>query len=206
MRRRAPFRSQTDFIQIRNRRQLIRCLRHPMSTERHPRGVTSVRWGGSVNRRFPTSGPRASGCIPADNRRNEGPWLIGTRFLYKSLFTENSVATQKQYSTSINANKIQNTTIKSITSSFFTKLNYLLHLITKLAKAIYCGNVSYYKLILPSFKMTARQLNFCTLCGKNNSSLKVLLKRYDTTGCCFNVQSKADANQLNLLHGSNSWN
>ena len=62
----------------------------------------------------------------------------------KSLFTENSVATQKQYSTSINTNKIQSTTIKSITSSFFTKLNYLLHLITKLAKATCCGNVSYY--------------------------------------------------------------
>ena len=67
----------------------------------------------------------------------------------KSLFTENSVATQKQCSTSINTNKIQSTTIKSITSSFFTKLNYLLHLITKLAKATCCGNVSYYKLILP---------------------------------------------------------
>jgi len=31
--------------------------------------------------------------------------------IYKSLFTENSVATQKRYSTSINTNKIQNTTI-----------------------------------------------------------------------------------------------
>jgi len=50
--------------------------------------------------------------------------------IYKFLFTENSVAIQKQYSTSINANKIQNTTIMSITSSFFTKLYYLLHLIT----------------------------------------------------------------------------
>jgi len=55
-------------------------------------------------------------------------------------------------------NKIQNTTIKFITSSFFTKLNYLLHLITKLAKAIHCGNVSYYKLIL-LFNITARQVN-----------------------------------------------
>jgi len=68
--------------------------------------------------------------------------------IYKSLFTENSVATQKQYSTSVNTNKMQNTTIKSITSSFFTKLKYLLHLVAKLAKAIHCGNVSYYKLIL----------------------------------------------------------
>jgi len=67
---------------------------------------------------------------------------------HKSLFTENSVATQKQYNTGINTNKIQNTTIKSITSSFFTKLNYLLHLITKFAKAIHFGNISYYKLIL----------------------------------------------------------
>ena len=58
-----------------------------------------------------------------------------TALLYKSLFAENSVATQKQYSTSVNANKIQNTTIKSVTSSFFTKLNYLLHLITKQGKA-----------------------------------------------------------------------
>ena len=74
---------------------------------------------------------------------------ISQCFIYKSLFTENSVATQKQYSTSINTNKIQNTTIKSITSSLFTKLNYLLRLITKLAKTINCGNVSYYKLILP---------------------------------------------------------
>jgi len=48
----------------------------------------------------------------------------------------------------MNTNKIQNTAIKFITSSFFTKLNYLLHLITKLAKAIRGGNVSYYKLIL----------------------------------------------------------
>ena len=73
-----------------------------------------------------------------------------SRIIYiKTLFTENSVVTQKQYSTIINTNKIQNTTIKSITSSLFTKLNYLLHLITKLAKAIHFGNVSYYKLILP---------------------------------------------------------
>jgi len=43
----------------------------------------------------------------------------------KGAIYENSVATQKQYSTRINTNKIQNTTIKSITSSFFTKLNYL---------------------------------------------------------------------------------
>jgi len=70
-------------------------------------------------------------------------------FIYKSLFTENSVATQKQNSTSINTNKVQNTTIKSITSSFFTKLNYLLHLITKLAKAHSLWNVSHCKLILP---------------------------------------------------------
>ena len=52
----------------------------------------------------------------------------------------------------------QNTTIKSITSSFFAKLNDLLHLITKLAKAIHCRNVSYYKLIL-FFEITARQIN-----------------------------------------------
>jgi len=68
---------------------------------------------------------------------------------HKSIFAENSVATPKQYSTSINTDKIENTTIKSITSSFFTKLNYLLYLITKFAKAIHCGNVSYYKHILP---------------------------------------------------------
>jgi len=50
--------------------------------------------------------------------------------------------------------------MKSITSSFFTKLNYLLHLITKLAKAIHCPNVLYYKLlILPSFELTARQVS-----------------------------------------------
>ena len=57
---------------------------------------------------------------------------------YKSLFTENSVATQKRYSTSINTNKIQNTTIKSITSSFFTKLKYLLHLITYVLPNLKC--------------------------------------------------------------------
>ena len=33
-------------------------------------------------------------------------------------------------------------TLGTTYSSFFTKLNYLLHLITKLAKAIHCGNVS----------------------------------------------------------------
>jgi len=49
--------------------------------------------------------------------------------------------------------------MKSITSSFFTKLNYLLHLITKLAKAIHCGNVLYYKLILPLFELTAWQVS-----------------------------------------------
>jgi len=54
---------------------------------------------------------------------------------------------------------MQNTTIKSITSSFFAKLNYLLHLVTKLAKAIHRGNVSYYKLILPFLELTARQVN-----------------------------------------------
>ena len=54
---------------------------------------------------------------------------------------------------------MQNTTIKSITSSFFTKRNYLLHLIPKLAKAIHCGNVPYYKLILPFLELTARQVN-----------------------------------------------
>jgi len=77
------------------------------------------------------------------SRRPRGNNLYKLCLLYKSLFTENSVATQRQYSTSINTNKIQNTTIKSITSSFFAKLVYLLHLITKLAKAIHCGNVSY---------------------------------------------------------------
>jgi len=81
-------------------------------------------------------------------------------FSYKSLFTENSVATQKQYSKSININKIQNTTIKSITSSFFTKLNYLLHLVAKLAKAIHCGNVSYYKLVLPFLRSQLSFLSF----------------------------------------------
>ena len=50
--------------------------------------------------------------------------LLFMLVLYESLFAENSVAAQKQYSTSIDTNKIQNTTIKSITSSFFTKLYY----------------------------------------------------------------------------------
>ena len=48
--------------------------------------------------------------------------------LYKSLFTENSVATQKQYSTSINTNKMQNTTIKSITSTTSSYITISLHL------------------------------------------------------------------------------
>ena len=39
-----------------------------------------------------------------------GAWAVQPGRLYKSLFTENSVATQKQYSTSINTNKIQNKT------------------------------------------------------------------------------------------------
>jgi len=73
-------------------------------------------------------------------------------YIIKSLFTENSAATQEQYSTSINTNKIQYKMQRSSPSqylthgttysSFSTKLNYLLHLITKLAKAIHCGNVS----------------------------------------------------------------
>jgi len=92
------------------------------------------------------------GCHP----ESDGAGVI----IYKSLFTENSAATQKQYSTSVNTNKIQNTTIKSITSSFFTKLNYLLHLVAKLAKAIHCGNVSYYKLVLPFLRSQLFFLSF----------------------------------------------
>jgi len=63
------------------------------------------------------------------SRRPRGDNLYKLCLLYKSLFTENSVATQRQYSTSINTNKIQNTTIKSITSSFSTKLVHLLILL-----------------------------------------------------------------------------
>ena len=36
---------------------------------------------------------------------------------------------------------------------------YVSHIDTKLAKTIHRGNVSKYKLILPSFKITARQVN-----------------------------------------------
>jgi len=82
---------------------------------------------------------------------------VTNRNYIKSLFTENSVATQKQYSTRMNTNTIQNTTIKSITSSFFTRLNHLLHLITKLAKA----TVEMYHTINLSclFEITTRQVN-----------------------------------------------
>jgi len=95
-----------------------------------------------------TTHARSSSPIYARWEHHE-PLTINPLLYINLLFTENSVATHKQYSTSINTNKIQNTTIESITSSFFTKLNYLFHLITKLAKGIYCRNVSYYKLILP---------------------------------------------------------
>ena len=57
----------------------------------------------------------------------------------------------------MNTNTVQNTTIKSITSSFFTRLNHLLHLITKLAKA----TVEMYHTINLSclFEITTRQVN-----------------------------------------------
>ena len=39
------------------------------------------------------------------------------------------------------------------------KLNYVLQLVTLLAKTVPCRNVSYYKFILPSFQITDRQVN-----------------------------------------------
>jgi len=70
-------------------------------------------------------------CQSAERNAEERAYLTITLVahvsgveIYKSLFTKNSLATRKQYSTGINTNKAQNTTIKSITSSFFTKLNY----------------------------------------------------------------------------------
>jgi len=82
-------------------------------------------WRYTVKLRYDGLGYNGYSVI-ADYFLVPGSVCINFNLLYKSLFTENSVATQKQYSTRINTNKIQNTTIKSITSSFFTKLNYLL--------------------------------------------------------------------------------
>jgi len=73
-------------------------------------------------------------------------------YIYKSLFTEKNGSTKKHSSVSINTNKAKAAT-KSVTVVdtwnyliivLHTTYIILLHLITKLAKAIHCGNVSYY--------------------------------------------------------------